>query len=150
MKRWFDTKVEGILGLGKAVIDVLVKGCVSIKQIGKMAWDAIIASLPMMIASLVIEKVVSMIVPAAGAILTIIQGLMAAWRASARSCTAFSKFWAYLKAVKAGPAACLFAEAVAAGVVALLDFIANFLLIRAVFGDEGRRQAPQGHGRRRS
>ena len=130
VKRWFDTKVEGILGLGKAVIDVLVKGCVSIKQIGKMAWDAIIASLPMMIASLVIEKVVSMIVPAAGAILTIVQGLMSAWQSVSSILSAFSKFWAYLKAVKAGPAACLFAEAVAAGVVALLDFIANFLLQR--------------------
>ncbi|MFI9773288.1 DUF4157 domain-containing protein [Streptomyces sp. NPDC051956] len=128
VKGWFDTKVEGILGLGKAVIDVLVKGCVSIKQIGKMAWDAIIASLPMMIATLVIEKVVSMIVPAAGAILTIVQGLMAAWQSISSILSAFSKFWAYLKAVKAGPAACLFAEAVAAGVVALLDLITNFLL----------------------
>lgn len=128
VKGWFDTKVEGILGLGKAVIDVLVKGCVSIKQIGKMAWEAITASLPMMIATLVIEKVVSMIVPAAGAILTIIQGLMAAWSTVSSILSAFGKFWAYLKAVKAGPAACLFAEAVAAGVVALLDFITNFLL----------------------
>ncbi|GAP51672.1 uncharacterized protein SAZU_6545, partial [Streptomyces azureus] len=137
VKQWFDTKVEGILGLGKAVINVLVKGCVSIKQIGKMAWDAIIASLPMMIASLVIEKVVSMIVPAAGAILTIVQGLMAAWQSISSILSAFSKFWAYLKAVKAGPAACLFAEAVAAGVVALLDFIANFLMIRLSSATKG-------------
>ncbi|ELP67864.1 DUF4157 domain-containing protein [Streptomyces turgidiscabies] len=137
VKRWFDTKVEGILGLGKAVVDVLVKGCVSLKQIGRMAWDAIIASLPMMIASLVIEKVVSMIVPAAGAILTIVQGLMAAWQSISSILSAFSKFWAYLKAVKAGPAACLFAEAVAAGVVALLDFIANFLMIRLSSATKG-------------
>ncbi|GAU64947.1 UmuC protein [Streptomyces sp. NBRC 110611] len=137
VKQWFDAKVEGILGLGKAVINVLVKGCMSIKQIGKMAWDAIIASLPMMIASLVIEKVVSMIVPAAGAILTIVQGLMAAWQSISSILSAFSKFWAYLKAVKAGPAACLFAEAVAAGVVALLDFISNFLLIRLSSATKG-------------
>ncbi|MEV6173685.1 DUF4157 domain-containing protein [Streptomyces sp. NPDC051954] len=137
VKRWFDTKVEGILGLGKAVINVLVKGCVSLKQIGKMAWDAIVASLPMMIASLVIEKVVSMLVPAAGAILTIVQGLMAAWQSISSILTAFSKFWAYLKAVKAGPAACLFAEAVAAGIVALLEFIANFLMIRLSSATKG-------------
>ncbi|MER7049226.1 eCIS core domain-containing protein [Streptomyces jumonjinensis] len=137
VKRWFDTKVEGILGLGKAVIDVLVKGCVSVKQIGKMAWDAIIASLPMMIASLVIEKVVSMLVPAAGAILTIVQGLMAAWQSLSSILTAFGKFWAYLRAVKAGPAACLFAEAVAAGIVALLDFIANFLLLKLESATKG-------------
>ncbi|WP_051831107.1 eCIS core domain-containing protein [Streptomyces violens] len=137
VKQWFDAKVEGILGLGKAVINVLIKGCMSLKQIGKMAWDAIIASLPMMIASLVIEKVVSMIVPAAGAILTIVQGLMAAWQSISSILTAFSKFWAYLKAVKAGPAACLFAEAVAAGVVALLDFISNFLMIRLSSATKG-------------
>ncbi|MFH8732750.1 DUF4157 domain-containing protein [Streptomyces sp. NPDC017964] len=137
VKGWFDTKVEGILGLGKAVIDVLVKGCVSIKQIGKMAWDAIIASLPMMIATLVIEKVVSMIVPAAGAILTIVQGLMSAWQSISSILSAFSKFWAYLKAVKAGPAACLFAEAVAAGVVALLDLITNFLLQKLASATKG-------------
>ncbi|MER7106989.1 eCIS core domain-containing protein [Streptomyces sp. NPDC000229] len=137
VKRWFDTKVEGILGLGKAVIDVLVKGCVSIKQIGKMAWDAIIASLPMMIASIVIEKVVSMLVPAAGAILTIVQGLMAAWQSLSSILTAFGKFWAYLRAVKAGPAACLFAEAVAAGIVALLDFITNFLMLRLTAATKG-------------
>ncbi|MGM9442139.1 eCIS core domain-containing protein [Streptomyces murinus] len=137
VKQWFDTKVEGIIGLGKAVIDVLVKGCVSIKQIGKMAWDAVIASLPMMIASLVIEKVVSMIVPAAGAILTIVQGLMAAWQTVSSILSAFGKFWAYLKAVKAGPAACLFAEAVAAGVVALLDFLTNLLLQRLSSATKG-------------
>ncbi|MGH9194615.1 MAG: hypothetical protein ACRD1T_02610, partial [Acidimicrobiia bacterium] len=96
-----------------------------------------IASLPMMIASIVIEKVVSMLVPAAGAILTIVQGLMAAWQSLSSILTAFSKFWAYLKAVKAGPAACLFAEAVAAGIVALLDFIANFLMIRLEMSTKG-------------
>ncbi|MGP3999966.1 eCIS core domain-containing protein [Streptomyces sp. 8N706] len=130
VKQWFDQKVEGILGLGKAVINALVKGCVSIKQIGKMAWDALVQSLPMMIVSIVIEKVISMIVPAAGAILTIVQGLVAAWGTISRIIAAFGKFFAYLKAVKAGPAACLFAEAVAAGVVALLDFITNFLMMR--------------------
>ncbi len=130
VRQWFDEKVQSVIGLGKMIIDVLVKGCMSLKQIGKMAWDAIIAALPMMIIMLVIEKVVSAIIPAAGAILTVIQGLMAAWGTVSRILQAFSKFWAFLKAVKAGPAACLFAEAVAAGVVALLEFIANFLLQR--------------------
>ncbi|MFJ5674393.1 DUF4157 domain-containing protein [Streptomyces sp. NPDC093097] len=130
VKQWFDTKVEGILGLGKAVINVLIKGCMSLKQIGKMAWEAVIAALPMMIAQLVIEKVVSMIIPAAGAILTIVQGLMAAWQSISAVLSAFGKFFAFLKAVKSGPAACLFAVAVAAGVVALLELITNLLLAR--------------------
>ncbi|GAA3184461.1 MULTISPECIES: eCIS core domain-containing protein [Streptomyces] len=130
VSQWFNTKVEGILGLGKAVINVLIKGCMSLKQIGKMAWEAVVAALPMMIAQLVIEKVVSMIIPAAGAILTIVQGLIAAWQSVSAILAAFGKFFAFLKAVKAGPAACLFAEAVAAGVVALLELITNLLLAR--------------------
>jgi hypothetical protein len=97
-----------------------------------MAWQAIVAALPGMIISIVIEKLVSLIVPAAGAIMTIIQGLMAAWNTISKIIAAFGKFFTFLKAVKAGPAvaACLFADAVAAGVVALLDFITNFLLTR--------------------
>lgn len=130
VKQWFDAKVEGLLGLGKMIFNVLIKGCMSMKQIGKMAWNAIIAALPMMIISIVIEKLISVLVPAAGAILTIIQGLMAAWQTISKVLAAFGKFFAFLKAVKAGPAACLFAEAVAAGVVALLDFITNFLISR--------------------
>lgn len=130
VKAWFNEKVQSVLGLAKMIIDILVKGCMSLKQIGQMAWNAIIASLPMMIIMLVIEKVVSMIIPAAGAILTIIQGLIAAWGTVSRILAAFGAFFNFLKAVKAGPAACLFAEFVAASVVALLEFIANFLLMR--------------------
>lgn len=137
VKQWFDEKVESVLGLGRMVIDVLVKGCVSMAQIGRMAWQALVQSLPMIIISIVVEKVISMIVPAAGAILTIVQGLMAAWGTISRIIAAFGKFFTYLKAVKAGPAACLFAEAVAAGVVALLEFITNFLLSRLKMAAKG-------------
>jgi hypothetical protein len=143
VKKWFNEKVESVLGLGKMLWNVLIKGCLSIGQIGKMAWQAVIAALPMMIVMLVIEKLVSLIVPAAGAIMTIIQGLMAAWGTISKIIAAFKAFFAFLKAVKAGgvTAACLFAVAVAAGAVALLDFIANFLLMRlgkALKGVSGR------------
>ena len=130
VKQWFNDKVQSIIGLGKMIIDVLIKGCISLKQIGKMAWDAVIASLPMMIASIIIEKLVSLIFPAAGAVLAIIQGLMAAWDTISRVISAFEKFYDFLKAVKSGAAACLFAIAVASGVVALLDFITNYLMER--------------------
>jgi hypothetical protein len=130
VRQWFDEKVESVLGLGRMVVDVLLKGCVSMAQIGRMAWQALVQSLPMIIISIVVEKVVSLIVPAVGAILTIVQGLMAAWGTISRIIAGFGKFFAYLKAVRAGPAACLFAEAVAAGVVALLEFITDFLLSR--------------------
>jgi hypothetical protein len=128
VKAWFDQKVESIVGLTSTLLNILIKGCISLKKIGQMAWQAVIAALPMMLAQIIIEKVVSMIVPAAGAIMTIIQGLMAAWNTISKIIAAFGKFFAFLKAVKAGPAACLFAEAVAAGVVALLEFVTNYLL----------------------
>ncbi|MGW1169436.1 eCIS core domain-containing protein [Streptomyces sp. NPDC002550] len=128
VKAWFDQKVESIVGLTSTLLNILIKGCISLKKIGQMAWKAIISALPMMLAQIIIEKVISMIVPAAGAILTIIQGLMAAWGTVSKIIAAFGKFFAFLKAVKAGPAACLFAEAVAAGVVALLEFVSQYLL----------------------
>ncbi|MFB6891286.1 hypothetical protein ACFCX4_18495 [Kitasatospora sp. NPDC056327] len=130
VKQWFDQKVESVVGLTSTVVDVLVKGCVSMAQIGRMAWQAIVAALPGMIVSIVVEKLVSLIVPAAGAIMAIIQGLVAAWNTVSRIVAAIGRFVAFLKAVRSGSAACLFADAVAAGVVALLDFISNFLLSR--------------------
>ncbi|MFE7559784.1 DUF4157 domain-containing protein [Kitasatospora sp. NPDC057500] len=130
VRQWFDEKVESVVGLTSTLVSVLVKGCVSMAQIGRMAWQAIVASLPGIIVSIVVEKLVSLIVPAAGAIMTIIQGLVAAWNTVSRIVAAIGKFVAFLKAVKSGAAACLFADAVAAGVVALLDFISNFLLSR--------------------
>ncbi|MFF5077465.1 DUF4157 domain-containing protein [Actinoplanes sp. NPDC000266] len=131
VKQWFNQKVEGILGLGKMVYDILVKGCMSVAEIGRMAWQAVVKALPVMIISLVIEKLVSLIIPAAGAVLAIAQGLIAAYGTISQIITAFAKFFAFLKAVKnVAGAACLFAQAMAAGVVALLEFITNFLLTR--------------------
>src|SRR5262249_56878266 len=97
VKQWFNDKLESVLGLGKMIFNVLIKGCLSLAQIGRMAWEAIIASLPLMIIGLVIEKVISLIVPAAGAIITIIQGLIAAWGAISRIIAAFKTFFAFLK-----------------------------------------------------
>ncbi|MFE7525833.1 DUF4157 domain-containing protein [Kitasatospora sp. NPDC057542] len=128
VKQWFNEKVESVVGLTSTIVNVLVKGCISMAQIGRMAWQAIVASLPGMIVSIVVEKLVSLIVPAAGAIMAIIQGLVAAWNTISKIVAAIGKFVTFLKAVKSGSAACLFADAVAAGVVALLDFISNFLL----------------------
>ncbi|GAB7186583.1 hypothetical protein ATKI12_6414 [Kitasatospora sp. Ki12] len=128
VRTWFNEKVESVVGLTSTIVNVLVKGCISMAQIGRMAWQAIVAALPGMIISIVVEKLVSLIVPAAGAIMAIIQGLVAAWNTISKIVAAIGKFVTFLKAVKSGSAACLFADAVAAGVVALLDFISNFLL----------------------
>ncbi|MCC8250478.1 eCIS core domain-containing protein [Saccharothrix luteola] len=137
VRQWFNEKVQAIVGLGKTVIDVLIKGCFSMAKIGKMVWDAIIAALPMMIVAVVIERLVSLIVPAAGAVLAVVQGLMAAWGTISKIIAAIGAFIAFVKAVKAGPAACLFAAAVAAGVVALLEFITNFLMAKLAGAAKG-------------
>ncbi|WP_194912902.1 eCIS core domain-containing protein [Catenulispora rubra] len=128
VKNWFTQKIESIIGLGKAIFDILVKGCISIGQIVKMAWKALIAALPQMIIQLVIENVIAALIPAAGAVLKIIQGLVAAYNTISRIIAAISTFIKFLKAVKYGQAACLFAQTVASGAVALIDFIANWLL----------------------
>ncbi|MEY9860676.1 hypothetical protein ABH935_006313 [Catenulispora sp. GAS73] len=128
VKNWFTQKIESIIGLGKAIFDILVKGCISIGQIVKMAWKALITALPQMIIQLVIENVIAALIPAAGAVLKIIQGLVAAYNTISRIIAAISTFIKFLKAVKYGQAACLFAQTVASGAVALIDFIANWLL----------------------
>ena len=95
-----------------------------------MAWEGLKAAIPAVLIGLLIEKLVSMIIPAAGAILTIIQGLIAAWGTVSRIITAFQLFFAFLKAVKGGNAGGQFAAAVAAAAVVVIDFVANWLLQR--------------------
>ena len=128
VKQWFDEKVEAIVGLGQVIINVLIKGCFSMAKIARMAWDALIKALPMILIQVVIERLVSLIVPAAGAIMAIVQGVIAAYHAIGKIIAAIGKFITFLKAVRSGQAARPFAEAVAAGAVALLEFVAGFLM----------------------
>ena len=51
-----------------------------------------------------------MIVPAAGAVMAVIQGLMAAWGAIQKILAAIDRFIAFLKAVKSGGAGPAFAR----------------------------------------
>ena len=69
-----------------------------------------------------------MLVPAAGAVLLIIQSIQAAWGTIKRVLAALDKFMTFLRAVKSGAGGPAFAEAVAAGAVAAIEFVANFLL----------------------
>src|SRR5207302_6743927 len=70
------------------------------------------------------------IVPAVGAILTIIQAIQAGWASLGRILQAFDAFFNFLKRVKLGSAGPLFAKAVAAGAIAAVEFVSNFLLTR--------------------
>ena len=130
VKQWFNSKLEEVLGLGLLIIRVLCQGGISFAEIGKMAWEGLKAAIPGILIQLLIEKLVAMIVPAAGAILTIIEGLRAAWGTVSRILQAFELFFKFLQAVKTGNAAGPFAEAVAAAAIVVIDFVANWLLQR--------------------
>lgn len=134
VKQWFNDKVEQVVGVGRVVWNLLVRGGISLAQIGHMVWEGIKAAIPPALIALLIEKLISMLVPAAGAILVIIQGLQAAWGAASRILQAFERFFAFLRAVKTGNAGPQFAQAVAAAAIAVLDFLSNFLLTRLARG----------------
>lgn len=128
VRQWFNDKVEEVVGVGKLVINVLLKGCMKLTDIGRMAWEAVKAALPGILVQLLIEKLVALIIPAGGAISLIIDGLRAAWGAVSRILAAFGKFIAFLKSVRSGQGAPAFADVVAAAAVAVLDFLSNFLI----------------------
>ena len=134
VKGWFGDKVEQVVGVGQTVWNLLVRGGITLAQIGTMVWEGIKAAIPPALVALLIEKLVSMLMPAAGAVLLIIQGLQAAWGAASRILQAFERFFAFLRAVQGGNAGPQFATAVAAAATAVLDFLANFLLARLARG----------------
>jgi hypothetical protein len=63
-------------------------------------------------------------------VLLIIQALQAAWGSLSRILQAVDAFVAFLKGVRWGNAGALFGKAVAAGAVAVIEFISQFLLQR--------------------
>jgi len=95
-----------------------------------MAWEGLKTAIPGILIALLIEKLMSLIVPAVGAILTIIQAIQAGWASLGRILQAFDAFFNFLKRVKLGSAGPLFAKAVAAGAIAAVEFVSNFLLTR--------------------
>lgn len=128
IKNWFNSKLEEVLGIGGMIWGVLKKGGIAIGEVGKMAWEGLKAAIPVALITILVEKLVAMIVPAAGAVIAIIEGLQAAWGTVSRIIAAFGKFFAFLKAVKSGSAGPQFADAVAAAAVVVIDFVANWLL----------------------
>lgn len=128
VKGWFDDKLEQVLGVGTAIWNVLKKGGIAIKDVGKMAFEALKAAIPQALIQLLIEKVAAMIVPAAGAVMAIIEGLQAAWGTVQRIIAALGKFVSFLKAVKAGGAGPQFADLLASAAIVVIDFVANWLL----------------------
>jgi hypothetical protein len=125
---WFKAKVFELLGVGGIILQLLLEGGLTRENIIQMALDALIVAIPAALIMILIEKLVAMIVPAAGAIIAIIEGLQAAWGTISRIIAAFAAFMAFLLAVKAGGAGPLFATVLASAAVVVLDFVANWLL----------------------
>jgi hypothetical protein len=130
VKRWFNEKLEEVLGLGLTVWNLLKRGGISLAKIGAMVWEGLKQVIPITLIQILIEKLVAMIIPAAGAIMTIIEGLQAAWGSVQRLLQAFERFFTFLKAVRTGQAGPQFANAVAAAAIVVIDFVANWLLAR--------------------
>jgi Skp family chaperone for outer membrane proteins len=130
VKEWFNQKVEEVLGLGMMIWQLLKQGGMSLAQIGQMAWEGIKAAIPPALIQILIEKLVSMIVPAAGAVMAIVEGLQAAWGTVSRILQAIEKFMAFMKAVKSGGAGPQFGAMLAAAGIVLIDFVSNWLLKR--------------------
>jgi len=125
---WFKSKVIEVLGVAGMILQVLLEGGITMDDIVQMALDALLAAIPMALVAILIEKLVAMIVPAAGALMAIIEGLQAAWGTVSRIIAAFAAFMAFLSAVQGGGAGPLFATALASAAVVVLDFVANWLL----------------------
>jgi hypothetical protein len=127
---WFNQKLEAVLGLGAAVWKILTQGGIAMAEVGKMAWTAVKQALPTIIIGVLLERLVSMIVPAAGAVLAIIQGLQAAWGTVSQIIQAFGRFIEFLKAIKTGAAGPQFGALLASAAIVLLDFITNFIIVK--------------------
>jgi Domain of unknown function (DUF4157) len=125
---WFKSKVFELLGVGGIILELLLEGGLTREHIIQMALDALMVAIPAALVAILIEKIVSMIVPAAGAVMAIIEGLQAAWGTISRIIAAFSAFVGFLLAVKSGSAGPLFAGLLAAAAVIVLDFVSNWLL----------------------
>jgi hypothetical protein len=127
---WFKDKVDAVLGLGSSAWSLLRRGGITIAQVATFAWEGIKSMIPQTVIWVLIEKLVALIVPAAAAVMLIIQALQAAWGSLGRILQAFDAFIAFLKGVRLGNAGALFGTAIAAGAVAVIEFISQFLLQR--------------------
>jgi hypothetical protein len=130
IKEWFNQKLESVLGIGMTIWNVLKQGGINFAEVGTMAWEGIKSAIPPALVAILVEKLVAMIVPAAGAVMAVIEGLQAAWGTVQQVLQAMERFVAFLKAVKAGASGPSFGQLLAAAGVMLVDFVSNWLLKR--------------------
>ncbi|MFB6936187.1 eCIS core domain-containing protein [Streptomyces chartreusis] len=128
VKEWFQSKIEEIIGVPRAILDKLIKGGITLEQIVKETWDAIVPQLPFIIGEIVITKVIAKLIPGAGWVMAVIDAIKTAIGALGEILRAMGAVLNWLKAVRSGAAGILFAKAVAAGIVALLELAYEALL----------------------
>ncbi|MEU0845411.1 DUF4157 domain-containing protein [Streptomyces sp. NPDC005962] len=128
VKAWFQSKIEEIIGVPKAIIDKLIKGGISLEMMVKETWEAIVPQLPFIIGEIVITKVIAKLIPGAGWVTAVIDAIRTAIGALGEILRAMGAVLDWLKAVRQGGAGILFAKAVAAGIVALLELAYEALL----------------------
>ncbi|MDG9706943.1 eCIS core domain-containing protein [Streptomyces sp. DH10] len=128
VKSWFQSKIEEIIGIPKAILDKLIKGGYTLEKIVKETWDAIVPQLPFIIGEIVITKVIAKLIPGAGWVMAVIDAIRTAIGALSEILRAIGAVLDWLKAVRQGGAGVLFAKAVAAGIVALLELAYEALL----------------------
>ncbi|MDG4861291.1 hypothetical protein P8605_24465 [Streptomyces sp. T-3] len=128
VKEWFNQKIQQLIGIPMEMFNRLVKGGTSKEEMAKMAWDAALPQLPLIIGELIVTKVVAKLIPGAGWVMAIIDALKTAYDALGAILRAFGMFMTFLKSVKSGNGALPFAKAVASGVVALLELIYQWLV----------------------
>ncbi|MFB9535150.1 MULTISPECIES: eCIS core domain-containing protein [Streptomyces] len=128
VRAWFNQKVQEIIGVPMEDFQELISGGVTVEQMAQMAWDEALPQLPVIIGVMVVEKVVAKLIPGAGWVMAVIDALQTAWGALSEILAAFGLFMDFLKSVKSGNGALPFAKAVAAGVVALLELVYEFLI----------------------
>ncbi|MGW5444331.1 eCIS core domain-containing protein [Streptomyces asiaticus] len=128
VKEWFQSKIQEIIGVPKAILDKLFKGGFTLEQIVKETWDAIVPQLPFIIGEIVITKVIAKLIPGAGWVMAVIDAIRTAIGALGAILRAVGAVLDWLKLVRMGGAGILFAKAVAAGIVALLELAYQALL----------------------
>ncbi|MFF2505722.1 DUF4157 domain-containing protein [Streptomyces sp. NPDC058067] len=128
VKAWFQSKIEEIIGVPKAIIEKLIKGGFSLEKIVKETWDAVVPMLPLIIGEIVITKVIAKLIPGAGWAMAVIDAIRTAIGALGAILQAIGAVISWLKVVRQGGAGILFAKAVAAGVVVLLELAYQALM----------------------
>ncbi|UPZ32236.1 DUF4157 domain-containing protein [Streptomyces sp. LRE541] len=128
VKQWFNDKVKEITGLTEAVWNKLMKGGWTLEKIAKEVWDAIVPQLPFIIGEIVITKVLAKLIPGAGWGAAILEAIQAAIGSLGEILKAIGAVITWLKSVRQGGAGVLFAKAIAAGIVVLLEMAYELLL----------------------